>query len=103
VIAILSVPLALAPLVGARLSRGLALPSREEADIGRTYFVVPLLTLAGTGLFGVPAIEIAYFATYGEVYAWGNADIERRREAQRREVRGLLLEGLRRRREARVQ
>jgi hypothetical protein len=103
VIAIVSVPTALAPMVGGLLSRGeLAIPGREEAEIGRTYFVVPLVVLAGQrDLFDHPQIEIQYFATYAEVYAWGNADIERRREAQRAEVRALVLAGTKRQREAR--
>ena len=71
--AIVSVPPALAPLIGADLSRGRPIPTKETP--GRTYFLIPLLDLKGRGLMYLrPEIEIQYFHTREEAMAWGEQD-----------------------------
>jgi hypothetical protein len=96
VIACVSVPSAIAGVVGYALSQGRDIPSTEAPDVGRVYFLAPLFTLAETGLFDHPEIEIQYFKTNAEAMAWGENDVERRMERQRAGVRALLLEGARR-------
>ena len=75
--AVVSVPAYLTGRVGGALSRGvLTIPTREIP--GRTYFIVPLLALSGVGVFNQPDIDVEYFDTRDEAFAWGDADIERR-------------------------
>jgi hypothetical protein len=99
VIAVVSVPWSLAGVVGEQLTQGRAVPTKQAEQIGRVYMLVPLLCLAGTGLFDRPEIEIQYFKTEAEAQAWGEADIVRREEGQRLYIRSLLVEGVRGRQE----
>jgi hypothetical protein len=79
VMAVVSSPIEIAGYVSARLGDGRPLPTKEAPEIGRTYFCVPLFSLAGTGLFEQPGVEIQYFATRAAAIAWGEADIRQRR------------------------
>jgi hypothetical protein len=71
-IAVLSVPIALVGLVEAHLD---APRVKRVPEIGHTYYVTPLWTLAGLGL-PREGIELAYFATYEEAVAWAEGEIE---------------------------
>jgi hypothetical protein len=94
VTAVVSVPIALAGVVGYALSQGRDIPSKEAPEVGRVYFLAPLCSLAGTGLFDRPEIEIQYFKTNAEAMAWGENDIERRMARQRPDAfTRMLIEG----------
>jgi hypothetical protein len=80
--AVVSVPAALAERVGGVLSRGVPIPTKEAPDVGRTYFCVPLFSLAGADLFTSSDIDVEYFDTRTEAEAWGEADIQQRRARQ---------------------
>jgi hypothetical protein len=89
VTAVVSVPIALAGVVGYALSQGRDIPSKEAP--GRVYFLVPLCLLSGTGLFDWPDVEIQYFQTRAEAMAWGENDIERRKARQRPDLFTRML------------
>ena len=81
--AVVSVPLALATLIGGDLSRGTGIPTKETPH--RVYFLVPLLALLGRGpMYLQTDIEIGYFPTREEAMAWAERDATTRaRDAER--------------------
>jgi hypothetical protein len=90
--AVVSVPINRAGEIGSRLStRGVPIPTREAPDVGRAYLLVPLFVLSGLGLFDQPDIEVQYFQTREEAMAWGENDIETRKQRQRPHALTLLL------------
>ena len=89
--AVVSVPIALAGVVGYALSQGRDIPSKEAPEVGRVYLLAPLFSLSGLGLFEQPDIEIQYFRTREEAMAWGENDIERRKARQRPNVFTRML------------
>lgn len=96
--AVVSAPTGLALSIGAALSHRVGagtLPTKDAPEVGRVYMLAPLFVLSGTGLFDWPDVEIAYFRTRAESIAWGEADIERRMQSQRADVRALLLDAAR--------
>lgn len=77
--AVVSVPVALAGMIGFELSGGVGIPTKETPH--RVYFLVPLLDLCGRGpRYLEPDIEIEWFWTREEAMAWAENDIAQRRD-----------------------
>jgi hypothetical protein len=70
----------LAPMVGAVLSEGRPLPTREAPEADRVYFALPVRVGVGgvCRFINEDDVEVRYFFTQAAAYAWGERDAERR-------------------------